>query len=82
MNVRVRLFATLRQAAGWAERSYSLDDGATVGDVLARLAVEAPALGLGSRTVYAAVNQEYAQPEQPLSEGDVLALFPPVSGGR
>ncbi len=82
MNVRVRLFATLRQTAGWAERSYSLENGSTVGDVLARLAAEEPALGIGSRAVYAAVNQEYAQPEQPLSDGDVLALFPPVSGGR
>jgi molybdopterin synthase catalytic subunit len=28
-----------------------------------------------------AVNQDYAQPEQPLHPGDELALIPPVSGG-
>lgn len=28
-----------------------------------------------------AVNQEYAEPNHPLRDGDEVALFPPVTGG-
>jgi sulfur-carrier protein len=28
-----------------------------------------------------AVNQEYAHPDDPVSPGDEVALFPPVTGG-
>ncbi len=28
-----------------------------------------------------AVNQQYAHPQDPVTDGDEIALFPPVSGG-
>jgi molybdopterin synthase catalytic subunit/molybdopterin converting factor small subunit len=74
MNVRVRLFAGLRERAGWSERE--IGDVALVGDVWA-------ALGLGeepSGLLYA-VNREYAARDQVLADGDEVALIPPVSGG-
>jgi len=40
-----------------------------------------PSLRITGRPVYAAVNQQYAQLDRVLAEGDVVALFPPVSGG-
>jgi molybdopterin synthase catalytic subunit len=82
MNVRVRLFATLRQQAGWAQQDVELPDGATLADALAALDRAVPTLNLPRRTVYVAVNQEYARGAQVLREGDEVAIFPPVSGGQ
>ncbi len=76
MQVRLVLFAGLRQAAGFRERTVELPEGATVADLLATLE---PALT--QRTFYVAVNEEYAHRDTPLKEGDEVALLPPVSGG-
>ena len=81
MQVTVKLFATLRQTAGWEQRTLDLADDATVGDLLAHLEAQEPALKLTGRAVYAAVNQAYVQVEQRLAAGDLVAIFPPVSGG-
>jgi molybdopterin synthase catalytic subunit len=72
--IRVRLFAGLRERAGWSERE--LDGVARVGDVWA-------ALGLGPEPdgLLYAVNKEYARRERELADGDEVALIPPVSGG-
>ena len=73
MSVSVRLFAGLRERAGWSQR---VIEAATVADVW-------PALGLGDEPagLLYAVNQRYAARETALAEGDEVALIPPVSGG-
>jgi molybdopterin synthase catalytic subunit len=76
MEVRVLLFAGLRERAGTGAVSIDLPDGACVRDALARMA----ALTAGCPVVMA-VNQEYAGEGDPLHPGDELALIPPVSGG-
>jgi MoaE-MoaD fusion protein len=76
MQVRVRLFAGLRERAGAAELELELPEGAVVGDALDRMRT----LTDGVRVVMA-VNQEYADAEAPLHSGDEVALIPPVSGG-
>ncbi|MEX0674959.1 MAG: molybdenum cofactor biosynthesis protein MoaE [Gaiellaceae bacterium] len=70
----VRLFAGLRERAGWALRA--LDGVERVGDVW-------PALGLGDEPpgLLYAVNREYADADRALADGDEVALIPPVSGG-
>jgi MoaE-MoaD fusion protein len=72
--VTVKLFAGLRELAGYPERE--LEDIARVSDVW-------PALGLGDEPpgLLYAVNKEYAEPDRELADGDVVALIPPVSGG-
>lgn len=74
MVVRVRLFAGLRERAGWSQRE--LEGVTRVADVWQALDLGAEPTGL----LYA-VNKEYAQPEQQLTDGDEVALIPPVSGG-
>jgi molybdopterin synthase catalytic subunit/molybdopterin converting factor small subunit len=74
VTVRVRLFAALRERAGWSERK--LDGVTRVADVW-------PALGLGEEPqgLLYAVNRAYARREQELADGDEVAVIPPVSGG-
>jgi molybdopterin synthase catalytic subunit len=76
VNVRVRLFAALRERAGTRELSLDVADGASVDDVLEAMAE----LTLGVPVVMA-VNREYADGSRVLHAGDELALIPPVSGG-
>jgi molybdopterin synthase catalytic subunit len=76
MVVRVQLFAGLRERAGCREVELELPDGARVSDALAELREVAAGV-----PVVMAVNREYASADDPLAEGDELALIPPVSGG-
>jgi molybdopterin synthase catalytic subunit len=82
MLVRVRLFATLRERAGSGSIEIELSEGATVADALAAVS-GFDGLGdvIGCIPVVMAVNREYADRDRALSEGDELALIPPVSGG-
>lgn len=81
MQIQIRLFATLRQLAGWSQQPLELPAGATLNDALTAIDQRFPTLTIGSRTFYAAVNQEYAKGDQVLHDGDEVAIFPPVSGG-
>jgi MoaE-MoaD fusion protein len=76
MHVTVRLFAALRERAGTGRRELELPAGATAGDVFAALAIGEEPPGLAY-----AVNQEYSERSAALSDGDEIALIPPVSGG-
>ncbi len=40
-----------------------------------------PSLDLATRNVYVAINRQYGKIDDPLADGDEVALFPPVSGG-
>jgi molybdopterin synthase catalytic subunit/molybdopterin converting factor small subunit len=71
--VKVRLFAGLRERAGWSSREV---DARTLGDVWAQLDLGPEPDGL----LYA-VNKEYAERDRALADGDEVALIPPVSGG-
>lgn len=81
MDVRVRFFATLRDAAGRDECWLVLGQGASGLD--AKMALVARYSRLGGLMNYArlAVNQEYQAWETPLRDGDEIGLLPPVSGG-
>lgn len=76
MQITVRLFAGLRELAGTGREELELPEPASVGDVW-------PALDLGAEPagLLYAVNRVYAERGTELSEGDEVALIPPVSGG-
>jgi molybdopterin converting factor subunit 1 len=82
MDITVRLFATLRQQAGWSKMNVELPERSTLSDLLDMLEKNYADLKLSGRPLYAAVNRDYADSERVLSDGDDVALFPPVSGGR
>jgi MoaE-MoaD fusion protein len=77
VNIRVRLFAAIREQAGASRVELELPEGARIGDVW-------PALGLGHvepPSLAYARNRAYADREDLLHDGDEVALIPPVSGG-
>ena len=76
MQVRVRLFAALRERAGATEVELELPDGALVRDALAHFGQLADGVPM-----VMAINREYAEADAELRAGDELALIPPVSGG-
>ena len=81
MQVTVRLFGGVREAAGAKELLVELPAGAKAADVLALLARDHPAVESSAARLRIAVNQQVVGAEAPLSEGDEVALLPPVSGG-
>lgn len=90
--LRVLLFASLRERAGWSERQLALPAGQPVSalDIWEQLELAEtlePASG-SSRPprgwpagLRVAINQRFAPAEQPLQAGDELAFLPPISGG-
>ncbi len=80
-NVRVLLFATLRDRAGAKELTLQLAEGATVRSLKDVLKNAHPSLGPALGSVLVSINREYADDEDPIPQGCEVALFPPVSGG-
>jgi MoaE-MoaD fusion protein len=76
VRIVVKLFAGLRERAGAGTREVDLAHGSRVADVWRVLD-----LGEEPEGLLYAVNREYAPREALLSEGDEVALIPPVSGG-
>jgi MoaE-MoaD fusion protein len=74
VGVKVKLFAGLRELAGWSERE--LENVTRVDEIW-------PVLGLGPEPegLLYAVNKEYAKRDRELHNGDEVAVIPPVSGG-
>jgi molybdopterin converting factor subunit 1 len=81
MRIRVRLFAIQRELAGTREVPLDLADGGSVEDAWTALVARYPALAPGRAFVRFARNADYAEPGTTLSDGDELAVIPPVSGG-
>jgi MoaE-MoaD fusion protein len=81
IRVRVRLFAVQRELAGTREVPLELPDGADVEAAWAGLVARHPILAPGRASVRFARNGDYADPTTTLTDGDEVAMIPPVSGG-
>ena len=75
MSIHVKFFASLREKIGMSESK--IDPVATAGDAWDRATnnAERPI------NVLVAINLEYAQFNDAISDGDEVAFFPPVTGG-
>ena len=80
-SVRVLLFDVLRREVGARELAAEVPEGATVGDLLDRLAEAHGPVENHRSVVRLAINRRYVPPETVLSDGDEVALITPVSGG-
>lgn len=92
MDIDLRFFATFREAVGEKERTRTVPDDATVGDVLESL--EAEYEGLEGRLLADGEVRpqlsvlkngrnvvHMAGVDTTLADGDVVSVFPPVAGG-
>jgi sulfur-carrier protein len=91
--MRIKAYATLRDLLGAGVFEVPLDEPTTVEVVLRRLVADCPAFGKklwgddGHVTGYVTVllngrSVEYLSGmATPVTEGDAIALFPPVGGG-
>lgn len=76
---RIKAFGITKDLLGGKETFIEID-GQTVADLRAALNERYPQL-LGLRSLFIAVNNDYADDEIQLSLSDEIALIPPVSGG-
>ena len=92
MEIDLRFFATFREAVGEKERTRTVADDATVGDVLAELEAEYDGLDgrlLADGTIRPQLSVlkngrnvvHMADVDTSLEDGDVVSVFPPVAGG-
>ena len=80
MRITVRCFAVLRELAQ-DRYEFTLDDHAMIADAWAALEQAFPGVAPHRPYVRAARNGVYASWDTSLTDDDVIALLPPVSGG-
>ena len=81
MYVTIRLFAGYRERVGESSVGLELSAGATVGEMTRSLVRRYGQLPR-AQSLVVAVNQEYQDHDYVLTDGDEVALIPPVSGGE
>ena len=81
MKVKVKLFAMLREMAGREETILEVPDEISCEEVLLHLQTELPVLGSVLKPCLIAINGRYVDKVVDVSEGDEVAILPPVSGG-
>ncbi len=74
--ITVRYFASLREKLGKSEETIDVEGISCVAEVWTQVSPEP----LPVNTLVA-INQEYVSWRQPVSAGDEVAFFPPVTGG-
>jgi sulfur-carrier protein len=79
LSVNVKAFGITKDILGGKESVVEMD-GITVGDLRRSLQLRHPELA-GLRSLFIAVNHNYAEDHQVLKDTDEIALIPPVSGG-
>jgi molybdopterin synthase catalytic subunit len=82
IHVRLLYFGAAREEVGRAEEQLEIHAPATAASVFAEVLEAHPALRRFGRSLLVAVNEEYAGTDARVSEGDEIAIFPPVSGGE
>ncbi len=81
MKVRTLFFASYRELMGSAEIDVELPEGATVTDLIAALRGRTEASSSLPLEPAVALNRSYCAGDAELSDGDEVALIPPVAGG-
>ncbi len=81
MKITVKMFASFREYTGMPQSVVEVASGTTIGQLWETLVDAHPRLAPLSRSAGFALNGRYTRSDDALSEGDVVAFLPPVSGG-
>jgi molybdopterin synthase catalytic subunit/molybdopterin converting factor small subunit len=81
VKVKVRLFASYREAVGAAQVELALGDDADGAALWKALVARYPGLGMLPPPSGYAIDDEYVHGDRPLRGAAEVALIPPVSGG-
>ena len=83
--MKLLYFAWVRQRIGVGQETVTPPAGVgTVAELVDWLRSRWPGYAEAfrdTRAIRCAVNQDYVDPDQPVSAGDEVAFFPPVTGG-
>ncbi len=77
MSISIKFFASLREQLGRDDCELEVGSVQTVAEAWSRATDDAV---MPSNTLMA-LNMEYVDADAPLSDGDEVAFFPPVTGG-
>ena len=72
--IEVRFFATLREGRGKIAQVPS-EEVFTAADLLRRFAIPSEEVAI------LLINGFHSKPQDPVKDGDIISLFPPVGGG-
>ena len=72
--IEVRFFATLRNGRGKITE-IPAEEAAVAGDILRRFDIPAEEVAI------LLINGFHSKPGDPVKDGDIISLFPPVGGG-
>ena len=81
VQVKLLFFASLKDIVGSRQLDFDVPSGATVNDLLERLEERYPGLRPYRSIVLTSLNEDYVDRSTVVSDGDEVAIFPPVSGG-
>jgi molybdopterin converting factor subunit 1 len=81
LEIRTLFFASYKELLGTGELQVDLPDGATVSDLVSALRSRGGAFTVLPAAPAVAVNMTYSEASSSLSDGDEVALIPPVAGG-
>jgi len=81
LKVKVLYFSSLKDRLKISNEIIDINEKTTVRSFLQILKERYPQFEKNFDNVMIAVNEEYANPDQILNDGDTVAVIPPVSGG-
>ncbi len=77
MTIAVKFFASLREQVGTGEVELMPEQARSVAEVWSQATADQP---MPANTLMA-VNMDYVDAAHPVTDGDEVAFFPPVTGG-
>jgi MoaD family protein len=81
MKVRAEFYSRVKEIVGASSLELSLPENATVNDLFEQLTESYPKLQDFEKSMLFGIGVEFVNRNQPLNDGDVIAIMPPVQGG-
>ena len=81
MIIRIKTFSSVKDLLGFNNKEIIVQDAISVGEMFNRLSEDVTEVKLLRDKLLFAVNEEYCNDSRILQDNDLLAIFPPVSGG-